>query len=128
VHPRRPPPDREVSATADPAIARELQKRETLHLTLTTLYQILLGKKSKFDQPRLLSMKFQSKLGQPFPELFQEAICLAPVLDAQHVQLIITEVDTEIATYFRPGEWKASKLDDISLQEVRVALSSIKSL
>jgi len=30
-----------------------------------------------------------------------------------------------IADYFEPEEWEAAKLDDISLQEVRRALSSI---
>ena len=50
--------------------------------------------------------------------------------NAQHVQVTIDQVDadvaTDIAAYFKPGEWEASKLDDISLQEVRTALSSIQ--
>jgi len=58
-----------------------------------------------------------------------------PLANAQHVQVTIdqvtidqvaADVDTDIAAYFKPGEWEASKLDDISLQEVRSALSSIQ--
>lgn len=53
---------------------------------------------------------------------------LAPLslANAQHVQVTIVDVDTDIASYFDAREWEASKHDDISLQEVRVALSSIQ--
>lgn len=48
-----------------------------------------------------------------------------PLSNAQHVQVTIADLDTDVAAYFEADEWEASKQDDISLQEVRVALSSI---
>ncbi|MEO8659357.1 MAG: antitoxin family protein [Bryobacteraceae bacterium] len=53
---------------------------------------------------------------------------LAPLAlaNAQRVQVTIADVDSDVAAYFDPGEWEASKHDDISLQEVRAALSSIE--
>jgi len=44
----------------------------------------------------------------------------------QHVQVTISDEDVDIAAYFDPAEWEASKRDDISLAEVRRALSSIR--
>lgn len=49
--------------------------------------------------------------------------------ERQHVQVTITApqyASGDIAAYFDPGEWEASKTDDISLAEVRHALSSIR--
>lgn len=53
---------------------------------------------------------------------------LAPLAlaNAQRVQVTIADVDSDVAAYFDATEWEASKHDEISLQEVRVALSSIK--
>jgi predicted DNA-binding antitoxin AbrB/MazE fold protein len=48
------------------------------------------------------------------------------LVNAQHVQVTIADVDTDIAAYFDDAEWEASKHDDISLQEVRAALFSIE--
>lgn len=48
-----------------------------------------------------------------------------PLANAQHVQVTILEADTDIASYFDAHEWEASKHDEVSLQELRVALSSI---
>ena len=50
-----------------------------------------------------------------------------PLANAQHVQVTIADVDTDIAAYFDAAEWEASKYDDISLQDVRLALSSIQT-
>jgi len=44
----------------------------------------------------------------------------------QHVQVTISDEAVDIASYFDPAEWGASKRDDISLAEVRRALSSIR--
>lgn len=47
----------------------------------------------------------------------------------QHVQVTIASTAApldDIAGYFEPGEWEASKHDDISLAEVRRAMSSIE--
>ncbi len=49
-----------------------------------------------------------------------------PLANAQHVQITIADVDNDIAAYFDAAEWEASKYDDISLQDVRLALSSIQ--
>jgi predicted DNA-binding antitoxin AbrB/MazE fold protein len=46
----------------------------------------------------------------------------------QHVFVTISGAPAtadEVAGYFEPEEWEAAKHDDISLQEVRRALSSI---
>ncbi len=53
---------------------------------------------------------------------------LAPLAlaNAQRVQVTIADVDSDVAAYFDAAEWEASKHDDISLQAVRAALSSIK--
>jgi predicted DNA-binding antitoxin AbrB/MazE fold protein len=53
---------------------------------------------------------------------------LEPLLlaNAQRVHVTIGEVENDIAAYFEAGEWEASKRDDIGLNEVRAALSSIK--
>jgi predicted DNA-binding antitoxin AbrB/MazE fold protein len=49
--------------------------------------------------------------------------------DFERVQVTISPISgmaDEIAAYFEPEEWEASKRDDISLAEVRQALSSIR--
>lgn len=53
---------------------------------------------------------------------------LAPLAlaNAQRVQVMIADADSDVAAYFDATEWEASKHDDISLQEVRAALSSIE--
>jgi predicted DNA-binding antitoxin AbrB/MazE fold protein len=46
----------------------------------------------------------------------------------QHVLVTISSAlatDDDVAGYFEPEQWEAAKHDDISLQEVRLALSSI---
>ena len=55
-----------------------------------------------------------------------ETLALA---NRQHVQVTIAampELANEVAAYFEPEEWEASKHDDISLDVVRRALSSIR--
>jgi predicted DNA-binding antitoxin AbrB/MazE fold protein len=47
----------------------------------------------------------------------------------QHVQVTIAplpDLADDIAAYFDPEEWEASKRDDVSLHEVRRALASIR--
>jgi len=51
------------------------------------------------------------------------------LVDRQHVRVSIadiTDVHAHIAAYFEPDEWEAAKRDDISLEDVRRALSSIR--
>jgi predicted DNA-binding antitoxin AbrB/MazE fold protein len=46
----------------------------------------------------------------------------------QHVLVTISDVPAtaeDVADYFEPDEWEAARHDDISLDEVRRALSSI---
>ena len=55
-----------------------------------------------------------------------EALELA---NSEHVQVTISSLPEpagDLAAYFEPGEWEASKRDDITLDEVRRALSSIR--
>jgi len=44
----------------------------------------------------------------------------------QHVQVMIADVDANVAAYFDAEEWEASKGDGVSLAEVGRALSSIR--
>jgi len=47
----------------------------------------------------------------------------------QHVQVTITDLSgmsSDLAGYFEPEEWEASNRDEVSLEEVRHALSSIQ--
>jgi predicted DNA-binding antitoxin AbrB/MazE fold protein len=49
--------------------------------------------------------------------------------DRQHVQVTIPPIHdlaADVAAYFEPAEWEMSKQDDMSLAEVRRALSSIR--
>ena len=49
--------------------------------------------------------------------------------DEQHVRVTITDLnedEDEIAAYFNPEEWALAKHDDITLEEVQRALSSIR--
>jgi predicted DNA-binding antitoxin AbrB/MazE fold protein len=55
-----------------------------------------------------------------------EALTLA---NRQHVQVTIAmmpNADDDVAAYFDPAEWEASKTDNVSLAEVRRATSSIR--
>jgi predicted DNA-binding antitoxin AbrB/MazE fold protein/predicted nucleic acid-binding protein len=46
--------------------------------------------------------------------------------DMQHVLVTISDsTATDASAYFEPGEWSAARHDDISLEVVRRALSSI---
>ena len=54
--------------------------------------------------------------------------CLA-LSNNQHVQVTVAELSgtsSDLAGYFEPEEWEASKRDEVSLEEVRLALSSIQ--
>ena len=55
-----------------------------------------------------------------------EALTLA---NRQHVQVTIATIpnaNDDVAAYFDPAEWEASKTDNVSLAEVRAATSSIR--
>ena len=52
-----------------------------------------------------------------------------PLNDGQHVQVTIAtdaNLEFDASAYFDADDWEASKLDAISLEEVREALSSIQ--
>jgi predicted DNA-binding antitoxin AbrB/MazE fold protein len=49
-----------------------------------------------------------------------------PLADAEHVHVTIEDMDADVAAYFDSDEWETSLLDDVTLQDVRVALSSIQ--
>lgn len=59
---------------------------------------------------------------------FEAPTMLRPLAlaDAQRVQVIIADLDSDVAAYFDAAEWESSKHDDISLHEVRTALASIE--
>jgi predicted DNA-binding antitoxin AbrB/MazE fold protein len=51
-----------------------------------------------------------------------------PLPNLQHVLVTISSAPAtalDVANYFEPDEWEAAKHDDITIQEVRRALSSI---
>jgi len=86
---------------------REPQKRETLHLSLITLCPILPGKTPKLDQRRLLWIKLPPELGRRFPELFQEALGLAPNLHLHVVDIVQIPL---LAAYLPPSLHSPSSL------------------
>jgi len=71
-------------------------------------------------------------MGMTFEAIYENGV-LRPLEslalpNMQHVLVTISgaAVNTgDVAGYFEPEEWEAAKHDDISLQEVRRALSSI---
>ena len=69
-------------------------------------------------------------MGKTFEAVYENGVLrpLVPLALAkeQRVQVTIADVDSDVAAYFDATEWEASKHDDISLQEVRAALSSIE--
>ena len=51
-----------------------------------------------------------------------------PISDKQHVLVTISDAPAtapDVAGYFEPEEWEAARRDDISLDEVRLAVASI---
>ncbi len=71
-------------------------------------------------------------MGMTFEAVYEHGV-LRPLeslrlTDQQHVLVTISgdpATADKVAGYFEPEEWQAAKHDDISLQEVRRALSSI---
>ena len=66
---------------------------------------------------------------QTFEAVYENGVLrpLVPLalVNAQHIQVTIADADADVAAYFDAAEWEASKHDNISLQEVRAALSSV---
>ena len=67
-----------------------------------------------------------------FEAVYEDGVLRPPeslsLSDQQHVRVTIADAssyDDEIASLFEPDEWEAAKHDDITLEEVRQALSSI---
>lgn len=48
------------------------------------------------------------------------------LVNPRHVQVTIADANADVAAYFDAAEWEASKHDNVRLQEVRAALSSIE--
>ena len=65
LHGKLPPP-------VLPADRREAQKVERLRLTFSSPFPVEFGKRPELDPARFVGMQFQSKLPQPFPEVFQK--------------------------------------------------------
>jgi predicted DNA-binding antitoxin AbrB/MazE fold protein len=88
-----------------------------------------------FIAPKCHATAIRSKLkdmGMTFEAVYENGV-LRPLEsltlpNRQHVFVTISgaaTADDDVAGYFEPEEWEAAKHDDISLQEVRLALSSI---
>ena len=71
-------------------------------------------------------------MGMTFEAVYENGV-LRPLKslalpNMQHVLVTISDAlvtGDDVAGYFEPEEWEAAKQDDISLQQVRHALSSI---
>src|SRR6516165_7413688 len=70
----RPALHGEVPLPVLPADMREAQKVERFRLPCSSLFPVLLGIPPELDPSRLVRMQFQSKLPQPFSEVFQKAV------------------------------------------------------
>ena len=89
---------------------------------------------AKAAQARPLTPPLSVKLngmGMTFEAVYENGV-LRPLEsltlpNMQHVLVTISGAPTadDVASYFEPEEWEAAKHDDVSLQEVRRALSSI---
>ena len=75
-------PYREPPSSVPPADVREAQKVKRLRLTFSSSFPVLFGKPPEFDPARLVWMKFQPELLQPFPEIFQKTICVGSMLES----------------------------------------------
>src|SRR4029450_8649204 len=98
-------PDNIVARGVPPTVVSKPQERERLRFSLSTLLPVRLGKAPKLNQPRLLRMKFQSELGQPFPKLSQEPLGVVLMLESQHEIVGIAD-DYHVA----PGHFPAPDL------------------
>ena len=66
-----------------PADMREAQEAERFGLAFSSLFPVWFGKPPELDPARLIWMQFQSKLLQPFREMFPEAVCIGLILKTQ---------------------------------------------
>ena len=66
-----------------PADMREAQEAERFGLTFPSLLPVEFSKPSELVPARLIWMQFQSKLLQPFREMFPEAVCIGLILKTQ---------------------------------------------
>src|SRR5450759_4022054 len=82
--PHRLPPDGKVPAPGGPARVREPQKREALRFSCSPLLTVGPCKPAELDPPRLVRMKLQPELRQPFPEFPEKPLGLGPVLEPHH--------------------------------------------
>src|SRR5215472_16072664 len=70
---------------------REAQKVKRLRLTFSSSFAVLFGKPPEFEPARLIWMKLQSELLQPFPKISQKSVCIGLVLEAQDTIIRITD-------------------------------------
>jgi len=66
-----------------PADMREAQEAERFGLAFSSLLPVEFSKSSELDPARLIWMQFQSKVLQPFREMFPEAVCVGLILKPQ---------------------------------------------
>ena len=74
-------PHGEVPFPVLPADVREAKKVERHRFTFPSSFPVLFGKPPELDQTRRVGMEFQPKLPQSFPEVFQEALRVCPMLE-----------------------------------------------
>jgi hypothetical protein len=86
-------PYSEVSVPVFPADMRESQKVECFWLTLPSSFPFLFGKPPELDPARLIRVKLQPKLLEPFPEILQETIQFGPVLEAKNAVVGVSDDD-----------------------------------
>ena len=100
--PHRLPPDGKVPATVGPARVREPQECEALRFSFSTPLPACPCKPAELDQPRLVRMKLQPELRQPFPEFPEKPLGLGPVLESHHKIVGVADHDQLAFRHFLP--------------------------
>jgi len=77
---RSAPPDHKMTLRVPTTVVGEPEEREGFRLPLFAFSSIRRREASELDQPRLLRMDLQTKLGQPLPKISQEPLCFRLVL------------------------------------------------
>jgi hypothetical protein len=76
---------------------RESQEIERFGFPFSSLLPVLFGKSPELNPARFVWVQFQPELSQPFPKLFQEAICIGPRLEPENIIIRVPD-DNDIAS------------------------------
>ena len=82
---------RKVPVLVLPADVRETQEIKRFRLAFPSSFPVLLGKSPELDPARLVWVKFQPELPQPFPKCLQETIRVGSMLKSEHIVVRIAD-------------------------------------